>query len=269
MRSTLWIGASLLALAGCVTAPPASNSGVGFEDYSRFELERARRDAALQAQTENQGEGAITTSELQQAGIGQGQAIVPPGQGIIQEVPGSATPIDLNNPGAIPQVATNNPGISDENDFDAVASRESIESDAQRRAAQAAARQQILPQALPTRSGDGGPNIVDYALSTSHGLGQQVHTRSALTTQSRFQRNCAKYRTADEAQRDFLARGGPSRDRLGIDPDGDGFACGWNPTPYRAARNAAPATVAPETPTTGGLAPATPLTTTPLDSADG
>ena len=34
-----------------------------------------------------------------------------------------------------------------------------------------------------------------------------------------------------------LERGGPQRDRLGVDPDGDGFACSWNPTPFRAVQN--------------------------------
>ena len=50
-----------------------------------------------------------------------------------------------------------------------------------------------------------------------------------------MQRNCADYRTPDEAQRDFLTRGGPERDSRGLDPDGDGFACGWDPAPFRAA----------------------------------
>jgi hypothetical protein len=33
-----------------------------------------------------------------------------------------------------------------------------------------------------------------------------------------------------------LSNGGPERDRLGLDPDGDGFACYWDPTPFRLAR---------------------------------
>mgnify|MGYP000454045377 CR=1 FL=1 len=46
---------------------------------------------------------------------------------------------------------------------------------------------------------------------------------------------CAKYASADLAQEDFLQRGGPERDRKGLDPDGDGYACNWDPTPFRAA----------------------------------
>ena len=37
----------------------------------------------------------------------------------------------------------------------------------------------------------------------------------------------------DQAQQDFLAKGGPERDRMGVDPDGDGFACAWDPRPFR------------------------------------
>ena len=31
----------------------------------------------------------------------------------------------------------------------------------------------------------------------------------------------------------FLEAGGPKRDRKGLDPDGDGFACAWDPRPFR------------------------------------
>ena len=43
--------------------------------------------------------------------------------------------------------------------------------------------------------------------------------------------NCGRFRDADAAQRAFLAGGGPARDRYGIDPDGDGFACTGIPRP--------------------------------------
>jgi hypothetical protein len=42
----------------------------------------------------------------------------------------------------------------------------------------------------------------------------------------------------DLAQEAFLSEGGPERDRLGVDPDGDGFACRWDPTPFRRAASA-------------------------------
>ena len=46
--------------------------------------------------------------------------------------------------------------------------------------------------------------------------------------------NCGRFRDADAAQRAFLAGGGPERDRYGVDPDGDGFACSFDPSLYRA-----------------------------------
>jgi hypothetical protein len=83
--------------------------------------------------------------------------------------------------------------------------------------------------------GASGPNIVEYALSAPNSVGQQAYSRFMFAGQGRAARNCAGYASPDEAQRDFLARGGPERDSRGIDPDGDGFACAWDPAPFRAA----------------------------------
>jgi hypothetical protein len=130
----------------------------------------------------------------------------------------------------------NNPGISDEQSFDAVSARESIESDAERLARLREEYRVIEPEALAPRAGATGPNIVAFALSTTNQVGEQVYRRSNFNADSRFQRACARFATADEAQREFLARGGPESDRMGVDPDGDGFACYWDPRPFRAAR---------------------------------
>ncbi len=134
-----------------------------------------------------------------------------------------------------PQTVTSAGGISNENSFDAVGNARSIQDDAQLIAQNRAQYQVVQPGALPERSGNVGPNIVKYALETSHPVGQQIYTRMGLNKQSKFQRNCAKYASSDQAQTDFLAQGGPRRDKLGLDPDGDGFACAWDPRPFRAA----------------------------------
>ncbi|MEM8732433.1 MAG: hypothetical protein AAGF79_21190 [Pseudomonadota bacterium] len=141
------------------------------------------------------------------------------------------------DPENAPPVALNNPGISDENDFQAVASRQSIASDAQRLEQQAAQREVIAPTSVPTRPASSDPNIVQYALATQHPKGSRVYTRSGINLASKAQRNCAKYTSPDQAQIDFLLKGGPDRDRLSLDPDGDGYACGWDPAPFRAAIN--------------------------------
>ncbi|WP_299150653.1 hypothetical protein [uncultured Tateyamaria sp.] len=145
------------------------------------------------------------------------------GQGVVNASPSNAAPVLLNNP-----------GISDENNFDAVASRESIESDAARIAANRQQYEVVQPTALPSRTGTDQPNVVQYALQTRHPKGTKVHRRFGSSA-AKAQRNCATYNSADEAQIDFLARGGPARDRRGIDPDGDGYACAWDPAPFRRA----------------------------------
>lgn len=160
---------------------------------------------------------AETRAALQAAGANSGQAPV-------EASPSNPAPALIGNP-----------GISDENNFDAVAARQTIESDAQRLANQRAQYQQVAPTALPSQTGSRDPNIVQYALSTSHPVGTKVYSRAGINLRSRSARNCAGFRSPDEAQIAFLQAGGPKRDRKALDPDGDGYACGWDPSPYRLA----------------------------------
>lgn len=146
----------------------------------------------------------------------------------------------------MPTAASEAAGISDEQDFAAVSSRESIESDAARLAGYRANYEQAQPEALPERPAGSSASIVQYALSTTNSIGQSVYQRSALSGEARAQRNCSRYTSADFAQIAFLESGGPQRDRYGIDPDGDGFACAWNPAPFRAARGVTTLPVATE-----------------------
>ena len=209
--------------------------------------------------------GGIPASDLAAAGIGSGNAArpgapVPSAIGIgagpgftggsepldaaglggtyregVEASPGNVAPVLAQGGGVAGGVSGGGGGISDEQDFDAVSARESIESDAARLAQAAAEYQVIAPTALPTTPQQTGPNIVQYALTAPNRLGQEYYSRFALSGQGRFLRNCAAYRSPDEAQRDFLARGGPDRDPRGIDPDGDGFACAWDPAPFLLA----------------------------------
>ncbi len=256
-KSMLVIGA-VLVLSACASRPvPDSGAGVGFGDYQEYEIQRARREAELRGDipsgpvvapgTDPLGgnEGFVTTNDLNQAGIGDDEVVTeartptrPPSDEAIAN--GRSGFVEASPANDAPEVF-NNPGISDEQDFTAVSSRESIESDAARRQQQQAAYQVVTPTAVPERSGRAGPNIVQYALEAPNAKGQEWYSRSLLSGQNRFQRNCAKYANPDAAQRDFLARGGPERDRLGLDPDGDGFACGWDPAPFRLAAQSAAA----------------------------
>ena len=132
-----------------------------------------------------------------------------------------------------PLPAPNNPGLSDEQDFGAVSDRQSIESDAERLERNRALYTLIEPTEVPIRPGTDIPNIVAYAIKTSNPIGQPLYLRP-FKSQNRSLWNCAKYVSDAAAQEAFLKAGGPERDRYGLDPDGDGFACRWDPTPFRA-----------------------------------
>ena len=74
--------------------------------------------------------------------------------------------------------------------------------------------------------------VAAFALATDHAVGTPLYARRSGGI-SDGTAACDRYETADEAQRAFLAVGGPESDPLGLDPDGDGFACAWSPEPYR------------------------------------
>ncbi len=105
------------------------------------------------------------------------------------------------------------------------------EADAAAIAAAAAQRVVIEPGQMPEVIA--GVNIIAYARSTTNRVGQRVVRRPRIQRRDN-RRECAKFASADDAQRNFLANGGPAEDPLNLDPDGDGFACRWSPEAYRA-----------------------------------
>ncbi len=225
----VWAGIVVSLVAACEPTIPESGVGVGFSDYDSYQGTQAAEAAAAEA---------ATTSA--QAAIAPETPDVPvispetPASGAIisaQELSAAGLPAST---GTTPDTGDHS-GISDEQDFGAVSGRESIESDRERLAANADAYTLVEPTDLPSRDGAETPNIVAYALSSDNPVGEKVYSRFALNAANRFARNCAKYASSDLAQIDFLANGGPSNDRFGLDPDGDGFACFWDPTPFRQA----------------------------------
>ena len=141
------------------------------------------------------------------------------------------------------QIATNHNSsvratnvLSDENDFEAVSSRQTIESDAQRLEKNRSTYRVIEPTELPIRSDNNQPNIVEYALRTTNPLHTSLYRRGPFASEQLTRINCNRFESASKAQEVFLSKGGPKWDRLGLDPDGDGFACTWDPTPFRLAR---------------------------------
>jgi len=75
--------------------------------------------------------------------------------------------------------------------------------------------------------------LARYAATVSNDPGQARFARPEIGKDAA--RVCATYPTPEAAQIAFIARGGPQADPLGLDPDGDGFVCGWDPRPLREA----------------------------------
>ena len=233
--------AAILVLSGCSggsvpDSNPNAGGGVGFGNYDAYSAQqlaaqRARRDAALEAPRPDMP-------------ISEERAIAQDTLGVLNQTSPSGTAIEPIETVAVATTETptaptapNNPNISDEQNFDAVASRETIESDRERLQQQRENFQVAQPEAVPERpSGNAAPNIVDYALETNHRVGQSVYRRSSRFNEDRYRRACAEFASSDQAQAAFLAAGGPKRDHRGLDPDGDGFACFWDPSPFRTAR---------------------------------
>lgn len=241
MKFRLAVVAAFGFVSGCGGSVPDSNpnagGGVGFGSYDSYQAQREARDLALERGTTGPiSEERVIASEtigvLNATRTGTGAVAT----SAVTSEPLNATPIAPAAAGAAVRTAASNPGISDEQSFDAVSTRETIESDAERLRRQREAFEVVQPQAVPDRPDDTGPNIVAYALSTSNMVGQQVYRRSGTVSDSAYQRACARFTTSDQAQEAFLEAGGPRNDRRGLDPDGDGFACFWDPTPFRAAR---------------------------------
>lgn len=234
--------AVVLALGACVGDAPDRSAGVGFGDYEAY---LAQREAALL------GNGPIppavsppstATAALPMNSAPMGTTPLNPMGAALAVQPAPAgtavTPAGVAPAVAPPTAVAVAPGaavISDEQNFEAVAARETIQSDAARLAANRAAYVQVPATALPERAGDAGPNLAAYALAAPNRLGEPIHNRIALKFVN-HDRACGKYASADLAQTAFLENGGPERDMGNLDPDGDGFACSWDPTPFQSVR---------------------------------
>ena len=225
MRWILGLGAAL-ALSACDVPVPDSGAGVGF-DNSNFKprIFDEPLNATATPLPPAQSVSSETLSVLAATAPAQ-PAAASDATGVVEASPSNPAPVRVENAA----------GISNENDFAAVDARRSIEADAQRRQEIAAQYQQVEATALPQRDGGAGPNIVEYAVLSKNPLGNRVYRRFGLNAANRFTRNCRTYPSADQAQIDFLTRGGPERDPRGLDPDGDGYACDWDPTPFQRLR---------------------------------
>jgi hypothetical protein len=243
----------LAALAACGPTAPEDTRGVGFGDYGAYQSQMptntpiavnprisdetrtpAPYDIGSPPAPATPADPGAEIAAATTAALGTGPA--PEAAAPMQLPAAMAAAPAAPATGIDPAVPT---GMSDEQDFKAVSSRESIESDRARIAANRAAYQEVQPAPLPSRAGASDTRVIDYALSTSNPVGQPLYKRSGSVNQQRFLRACAPYAGQDEAQEAFLKAGGPARDPKYLDPDGDGFACFWDPTPFRKARQGA------------------------------
>jgi len=128
-------------------------------------------------------------------------------------------------------INTNNPTISDTQNFEAVTKKESIKSDKARLEAQRKKFIEIMPTALPTRGKS--VNVAAYALNTTNVVGERKFNRSVGRGSPPNAQSCSRFNLPSDAQAAFLRDGGPRSDPGNLDPDGDGFACAWTPDALR------------------------------------
>ena len=241
---------ALTALAACQPTIPDSAAGVGFQDYDSYAQQREARlrGGAEQAQDSEQARQQVgrPLSAMADMDAGDGDTALAEDDGariardalaaIGSRRGDDAAGGSQDGSGDVPAAIVNDQDYEDVLRREGEAPERSLGDDMA--PGDADRLQPIIPEPLPDRSGHDAPNIVAYALNTTNRVGEQVYQRSGLFAESRFQRNCAEYNTQEEAQEDFLRRGGPERDPRGLDPNGDGFACWWDPEPYRAAARA-------------------------------
>ncbi len=236
------VGAALacIALAACTPTTGDTGAGVGFTDYNSYirGAQPAPSGGTVVLPPPGGFDPAAAAAAIDRADGATLPPVSQPGAAstALPEATDSTSRPRGGAPAGIKEESgeVSNLGISDEQDFEAVKARETIESDAERIERNRSQYVIVQPTDLPTRPGDTGPNIVEFALATTHAPGVQMYKRSGVSLRS-ADTACAKFASPDKAQQDFLAKGGPERDRMGVDPDGDGFACSWDPRPFRTA----------------------------------
>ncbi len=148
----------------------------------------------------------------------------------------TATPATAGDPAAVAMPNADNASISNTQNFSAIKKQETIESDKAKLEALKSTYQQVDPNSVSVPSmPSNGINVAAYALKQKNAVGESIYRRINVGLS-----NCGRYRNdPDAAQRAFLRAGGPERDPRRLDPDGDGFACSWNPDFYRKMLNPA------------------------------
>ena len=273
MRATFAMMGLVAGLAACSPRVPESgpSAGVGFQDYNSYIRNSTAQPyggtapqpivpapQTTTAFSPDAAAAAIAAAESGAMAAPQGAApLDPTGQIAGSQIGGAPQTGTATSPNALPPIDSTacagrgnafagiqettaemnyvQGGVSDEQDFQAVKGRETIASDKQRIECNRQQYVVVQPGALPVRPGDEGPNIAAFALATTNPPGVKLYSRPAFYF-TNPQKACAKFASPDLAQQAFLAAGGPLRDAKALDPDGDGFACAWDPRPFRTAK---------------------------------
>lgn len=86
----------------------------------------------------------------------------------------------------------------------------------------------VQGQAVAPVARQPAPDLARYARRERRIRGTTVYRRTGGSVQSAASA-CSSYASAEAAQRAFIRSGGPVIDPRGMDPDGDGYVCGWRP----------------------------------------
>tara|TARA_R110002033_G_scaffold383_15_gene3890 strand:- start:3608 stop:4372 length:765 start_codon:yes stop_codon:yes gene_type:complete len=239
-----------LAAATLVTAcePPLPESGARGVGFDTPEQAAQRRDAQLSGQAPLRPQASVLPpapgTAVASAAPSEAEDLASQTRAALgRPATTSPTTPPTTPPAQLPQTTAtastdlnldrDNPSISREQDFNAVTAQRDMAADAERLRAARQRYQLVTPTELQ-RPDSTGPNIFAYALGPSRPVGTSGAYRRGFRASERAAAvKCQNYRSDDIAQEDFLAAGGPDRDKLGLDPDGDGNACAWDPQVVR------------------------------------
>jgi hypothetical protein len=230
--SRMGCAVAILALAACGTGPAPNDvsEGVGFQDYQEYQ---ARRTALMTpTPTPVAPQTALPPAEV----VAEPFANQPAASQWVSVDPATATPtgsVDVARiaAGAIAEAEGTLPARS------AAAATPEVPFDPTQLATAPTGDDFVAPP-LPEGMSVVGATVVAFALTTQHDVGERVYPRFPVRL-GRPEVRCRDFRTTDLAQDWFLTNDGPERDRAGLDPDGDGFACNWTPERYREEARAA------------------------------
>ncbi len=216
MRSQLLIAAALLGLSACATAPSDVNPDQQAMDQLLLDARQARLNGVPAPGVTNAANGQISTTAT-----------------------AGGVPVNAG--------ATGDVTFLDPNDIGSIAAGAIAEAEAQNAGPTGGVFDNLQPQqASDVLPAPLIPRVAAFAIRTTHQPGQRQWRRNPFRRDGAAA--CSQFESRDLAQDRFLAEGGPERDPLGLDPDGDGFVCGFDPRELRAqaaAPAAAPVDVLP------------------------